>query len=787
MDGAVFPPIIQAELIDGHNQSGINVDMADLAGQSPFRNTEIDFSCGGADCCASPNRPKTGFRRYGYFQPTIFNRYWYLKLARLDISQQPMPEVPATSSSAWNALLRSALAETIQPKIDRWRSGLDALLVFLGLFSGIVTAFFVGSLSALEPDETARTNELIANLTNILLAISGSANLNVTQPAVFQPDKTDLSLAALAVVCRGFLNMATFSRDAKASNKLVDIKTRWSATEGVLGTIIEALPPLLVIPVMLFIAGLLDTLYSSVLRLSPPPAPILAVSGICLFFVFALVVFVAFAIVDGSINPSKSPFQTTLSYIFYSHLFPALSSLALRLPSWKSGAAEVSTPADTSLGPDADSAVYELSSDAQIYHEVIQATHHDDALDHASAALFEVIRRSLHPVGYPPRIGPLADEEHATLLHLLSPEATIRSSRTAAQVIIRLHAEYFFAVMASEPQIDELMPVLAEAGKRSCIATSLSTLWESPFLRAMSIVVDPDLALRDNAPAVWVLASSYSSWEYLPSNIDGIPPSNLHTPVISFVLKVVVAKLVEGLVDSTRATEAGIVDSILSPHLDLGQSLNPRHLLDAVLHVPSQDDLTLLVMWLFRIHPPLIIIRAAHDNVENISTEQLKQLHQSQSEMFSSIVATIGQVCLSQDDFTDHELLLKLCIFTFFKAVPMRGQVAELRMHWGLLDLIDTILTVTHAIPLPDPGTQLLNDLVRVRQVVCMLSLGGTGRVSTVSLYHPISLNRPLSPSASFDDEVESLLGQFKFIYDHATRSPVHAAGGTNEVLEGAV
>lgn len=42
-----------------------------------------------------------------------------------------MPEVPATSSSAWNALLRSSLTETIQPKVERWRSGLDALLVFV--------------------------------------------------------------------------------------------------------------------------------------------------------------------------------------------------------------------------------------------------------------------------------------------------------------------------------------------------------------------------------------------------------------------------------------------------------------------------------------------------------------------------------------------------------------------------------------------------------------------------------------------------------------------------------
>ncbi|KAJ6592241.1 hypothetical protein DFH09DRAFT_1306128 [Mycena vulgaris] len=710
--------------------------------------------------------------------------------AATDITQQPMPEVPATSSSAWNALLRSALADTIQPKIDRWRSGLDALLVFLGLFSGIVTAFFVGSLSALKPDETARTNELLANLTNIIVAISGSgADLRVAQPVIFQPDQTDvrlnsfwslslvlsLSLAALAVVCRGFLNMAAFSRDAKASNKLVDIKTRWGATEKVLGATVEALPPLLVIPVLLFIAGLLDTLLSSVLRLSPPPAPILVVSGISLFFVFALVVFLIFAIVDSSINPARSPFQTTLSHILYSHLHPTLSAFfskwSPRLLNLRAsdGTLPMAAPGRKSPVSKERSEVHELSLDAKIYHEVIQQTYDDGTLDQAAAALFEVIRRSVHPAGFPPRTGPLADEEHATLLHLLSPEATIRSSRTAAQVIIRMHTDYFFAVTCSERQIDELAPVLADAAKRSCIGTSLSALWESPFLRAMSIVVDPDLAVQDNFPAVWVLASSYSSWDHLPPGMDGSSPVSLHNTVISFLLKVVVAKLVEGLKDSTRATEAGIVDSILSPQVDLGQPLNARHLLAALLHIPSQDDLTLLVMWLFRTHSPLTIVRAVHDNVESITTEQLMHLGQSQSEMFSSIVATVGQVCLAQTDFADHQLLLKLCIFTFFKAVPSQGQVAELRMHWGLYDLVDTILTVVHAGPLPAPGSPLLNDLVRVREVVVRLWLG-RGRGSTLSLLSPAPwLDGRVISMTSLNNDMESLAAQFKFIYDHAT------------------
>lgn len=74
------------------------------------------------------------------------------------------------------------------------RPSTDNFLLELGLFSGIVTAFFVGSLGALKPDETARTNELLINLTNIVVAISVGANLPVAQPAIFRPEETDVRL-----------------------------------------------------------------------------------------------------------------------------------------------------------------------------------------------------------------------------------------------------------------------------------------------------------------------------------------------------------------------------------------------------------------------------------------------------------------------------------------------------------------------------------------------------------------------------------------------------------------
>jgi hypothetical protein len=283
----------------------------------------------------------------------------------------------------------------------------------------------------------------------------------------------------------------------------------------------------------------------------------------------------------------------------------------------------------------------------------------------------------------------------------------------------------------------------------------------------MAIVVDPDLALKDNPPAVWILASAYSAWDHLPSTADDrqyIVPT--HKIVILFVWKVVVSKLTEALSDSTRATESGIVDGILSPQW--GEPLHLRHLLAALLYIPSRDDLTLIVMWLARTQALPSIISAALDNVEAITTDQLMHLGKLESQMFPSLFATIGQVCLSVDDFTDHELLLKLCIFTFFKSIPgIRGQALVRGVH----DLVETILTIVHGMPLPPHGSVLLNDLVRIREVVAMLSLApahGSADSLPVSTYlAPQVLNGRAPTAPSLSSEIDSLLAQFEFIYAH--------------------
>lgn len=125
---------------------------------------------------------------------------------------QPAPDTPATSASAWNALLR-AHQGNVQPTIERWRGTLDTLLVFVSssrracgtrcsmvvliadasqvaLFSAIVTTFFVQSLTNLSQDPDNRTNELLENLTEIVLSIGHGnlSSLKLDEPENFVPE-----------------------------------------------------------------------------------------------------------------------------------------------------------------------------------------------------------------------------------------------------------------------------------------------------------------------------------------------------------------------------------------------------------------------------------------------------------------------------------------------------------------------------------------------------------------------------------------------------------------------
>lgn len=106
------------------------------------------------------------------------------------------------------------MENTIKPDVERWRGTLDTILIFvsyltllmcthansslaqIALFSAVVTSFLVQAITGLSQDPSDRTNELISNLTDVIIQLSAvkAASLTLASPAPFEPDSDTVRL-----------------------------------------------------------------------------------------------------------------------------------------------------------------------------------------------------------------------------------------------------------------------------------------------------------------------------------------------------------------------------------------------------------------------------------------------------------------------------------------------------------------------------------------------------------------------------------------------------------------
>ncbi|KAJ7881793.1 hypothetical protein B0H14DRAFT_3128988 [Mycena olivaceomarginata] len=603
------------------------------------------------------------------------------------------------------------MTDVIQPKAEGWRSGLDALLVFLGLFSAIVTAFIVPSLATLKEDDIARTNELLSNLTNIMIQMSGTdvSTLDLVSPVPFVPAASDLSIGALAIACRGFLNLVSWSQHNKAVERLTDIRTRWKSAEKLLGPAIESLPQLLILPVLLFILGLVDSVFSTALQISSPPISVLVASSLSVGFIASVAVGMGLTLLDGSLRPKSSPFQSRLAHLLNVSIVRRLQPLALRLRrvalnAFQAAALNTLQVADLSAKSFPVISTPPLSADSmKIYHEVLQATRDDDILDDASAALFHVIgqrtiysKRTIYSTPNPffRRLPvDLLPQECATLLHLLSPEASLRSHCTAAQVIVDIASnrrarklqQYSIGIEPSlmsvlgplrysQNDIGRLLPSLSRAARRADPGMSLSLLWTSQFIHAMAIVANDGVNITAYPAAVVILGAPHWSWKYFA-------PSEL-SEILGLVFEVVNAKFSQELTDVDEGEHAPAVAAILSyPKLSQTTAtpfvIDPRNVLASLLYLRRDEDCLMgrLMSWLIRIHGSRAVLSAALEHIQTIQrSERLHLLGHQQYSMVPRFVSTLADRCFAVEDFTEHELLARICIVSLLHTPSIRSR-----------------------------------------------------------------------------------------------------------------
>lgn len=362
----------------------------------------------------------------------------------------------------------------------------------IALFSAIVTTFFVQSFTGLSQDTGMRTNELLQNLTDIYIAVNSAGDasqLNVSPPVPFQPegsavrlnfywsislilsvgspfsysssmadrflDDLQISVAALAVTSRGYVAMLTRSNHRAAHRKLGDIHRRWAQAERLLAPAIDLLPQLLIIPVLLFVVGLLDNIISIAIPLSRVFLPVFVAGLLSCAFALVVAIYTGWTVIDGCLHPETSPFQSTVSRLMviygtrlHKAVLPAYSAsmkhcrlLKRALLSLITGSYSPSdqfgdsmeagllivNPHGEDRTDDAPLATHEIHA----YHSVIQQTHEDDIVDQAAAVLLPIIRQREWKTC-------ISLEELSSLCYMLSDEASIRTNITTAQYLVYL-------------------------------------------------------------------------------------------------------------------------------------------------------------------------------------------------------------------------------------------------------------------------------------------------------------------------------------------------------------
>ncbi|KAJ7182246.1 hypothetical protein C8R43DRAFT_840267, partial [Mycena crocata] len=76
--------------------------------------------------------------------------------------------------------------------MESWKSDMEGILIFAGLFSASLTAFLIESYKTLSPDPADRTALLLAQISNQLAAAVNGSSFNIPSPVPFTPSPTSM-------------------------------------------------------------------------------------------------------------------------------------------------------------------------------------------------------------------------------------------------------------------------------------------------------------------------------------------------------------------------------------------------------------------------------------------------------------------------------------------------------------------------------------------------------------------------------------------------------------------
>ncbi|KAJ7328442.1 hypothetical protein DFH08DRAFT_1023937 [Mycena albidolilacea] len=218
--------------------------------------------------------------------------------------------------------------------VEGWRSDMEGLLIFAGLFSATLTAFLVESYKTLTPDQGAITIALLAQISRQLEFNSTMPSAQSSMTAPFTPTPASFACNTLWFLSLGLslscALMATlveqWSREFVQRTERLEspvIRARvfsylyFGLQRFGMHKIVDFIPLLLHMSLLLFLAGLIPFLHLINTLLAALPAALLAVITMTYIYLTVLPIFC-----------SDSPYRTPLSNAVW-HIFQAFH-LALR-------------------------------------------------------------------------------------------------------------------------------------------------------------------------------------------------------------------------------------------------------------------------------------------------------------------------------------------------------------------------------------------------------------------------------------------------------------------------
>ncbi|KZT35740.1 hypothetical protein SISSUDRAFT_1130881, partial [Sistotremastrum suecicum HHB10207 ss-3] len=232
----------------------------------------------------------------------------------------------------WSVAMKGAM-QRLRERVKMWRDGLDTTLLFIALFSAIITAFLLQTLQNLTitPDQQ-NNQDMIMKLINIIVDIAAMNGLQVpevTPPDQFQAARSDEISASVwytslvtSIVCAALAAFTKYQMPdledipsevgQKFIAKVMQIKERTALAKWLLSPTLKAIHWTLIGSIALFMGGLIYQLWNTLEGLQ---STVLFATSILDTIIGALLALFMIAVTLHAIFSPESPFETAFSQL----------------------------------------------------------------------------------------------------------------------------------------------------------------------------------------------------------------------------------------------------------------------------------------------------------------------------------------------------------------------------------------------------------------------------------------------------------------------------------------